>query len=89
MVWCDETQQLTHINNKPIENDKLYNIVVVEIHLKGVDNVIPMVEWSKKNYDLLGEDGIPAKAVLVRYVISIAQKQERKPKENHPIFGIF
>lgn len=67
MVWCEETQEITHVNHKLIQPDKLYKIVVVEIHLRGIDNVTPMVKWAEANAESIEHDSIPVKVILVRY----------------------
>eukprot|EP01134_Creolimax_fragrantissima_P000832 CFRG0832T1 len=67
VTWCSEKQEITHIGNNPIRPDYMYDVVCVELHLKGIDNIEPMLAYAKSNPGLIPEDGIPVKQVLVRY----------------------
>lgn len=52
---------------QPIEMDREYDVVAVLIHLHGIDNVEPLVEWAAKNPDRVPSDGIPCKHAVVSY----------------------
>jgi len=66
MRFCEETMQVTHIRNEPIDMDATYSIVVTLIHLQGIDNIKPMKEFAK-TLPFLPNDGIPCKMVIVNY----------------------
>ena len=41
MRFCDETKQVTHVKNKPIDPDAIYAIVVTLIHLQVNETAAP------------------------------------------------
>lgn len=47
--------------------DKEYDIVAVLLHLEGIDNVVPLVEWAKANPDKVPRDGISCKHAVMMY----------------------
>ncbi|KNC71108.1 hypothetical protein SARC_16353, partial [Sphaeroforma arctica JP610] len=44
-----------------MEPEKMYDVVCVELHLKGIDNIEPMVNFATEYPELIPEDGIPVK----------------------------
>lgn len=48
-MWDAETNNVTHINNTPVDPNQLYSIGVLALSLNGMNRNQPLIDWANKN----------------------------------------